>query len=62
MRIFRIVGANLILLGFIWLIWNTFDILFTVIGVLALFLFMNAAIDKELRESIKGIFSDPPTV
>jgi uncharacterized SAM-binding protein YcdF (DUF218 family) len=57
-RIFRIVGANLILLAFVWLIWGTFEILFSVIGVIAIFFFVNTVIDKKFRDSMSDIFSD----
>lgn len=58
MRIFRIVGANLVLIAFVWLIWGTFEILFSVIGVVAIFFFVNAVIDKQFRDSVNDIFSD----
>jgi len=58
MRIFRIVGANLVLILFVWLIWDTFNILFSVIGIVAIFFFINAVIDKKFRDSLKDIFED----
>jgi len=64
LRIFRIIGANLIFLVLVCLAWkdsyemNFFMTAFSIIGMFAAFIFTNYIADMKNRHSINDIFRD----